>query len=166
MYDPDKVINIEQLLQELKTDDIYDSKGDVVYTMFVDEFYYDRNPMTGNTDNLLWKKFVNQPNREMHILCNTEYSQDRESSLTTSSIMISQRSIKTFYNENASGLKTAWGIETINETGKLTPPDDNPWNKGDLDKSNGRWNFSHKLIYEIRYGTNMFQRMWPLMETI
>lgn len=141
MYDPDKVINIEQLLQELKTDDIYDSKGDVVYTMFVDEFYYDRNPMTGNTDNLLWKKFVNQPNREMHILCNTEYSQDRESSLTTSSIMISQRSIKTFYNENASGLKTAWGIETINETGNLTPPDDNPWNKGDLDKSNGRWNF-------------------------
>ena len=45
---------------------------------------------------LAGKTFVNQENREMHILCNTQRSEDRESSLTTSSIMISQRSIKTF----------------------------------------------------------------------
>lgn len=142
-YKPKDVMDIAALLSELKEPGTYDSNGNAVYTMFVDEFYYQSNPMRdgAGTDASLWKKFVNQPNREMHILCNTEYSQDRESSLTTSSIMISQRSIKTFYNENASGLSTAWGIETINETGKLTPPDDNPWNRGNLDKSNGRWNF-------------------------
>ena len=58
---------------------------------FVDEFYYDGKP---------WKEFVNQANREMHILCKTQYSHDTESSLTTSSILLSQRSIKTFYDTN------------------------------------------------------------------
>ena len=78
----------------------------VRYTTFVDEFYYDGKP---------WKEFVNQANREMHILCKTQYSHDTESSLTTSSILLSQRSIKTFYDTNNKGLTTAWGVETINE---------------------------------------------------
>ncbi|RHR53959.1 DUF4906 domain-containing protein [Parabacteroides sp. AF17-28] len=141
-YNSEEVIDIKGLLEELKKDDIYDDRGEVVYTMFIDEFYYTSDPSGKNSSNQLWKKFVNQPNREMHILCNTAYSQDRESSLTTSSVMISQRSIKTFYNEDAgAGLKTAWGIETINETGKLTPPNSNPWDKNDLSTDNGRWNF-------------------------
>lgn len=65
----------------------------------------------------------------MHILCNTQFSEDKESSLTTSAVMVSQRSIKTFYNEKAgSDLKTAWGLETVNETGRLDKPNENPWN--------------------------------------
>lgn len=86
-------------------------KRKVIYTVFIDEFYYDEHPKTNEP--VSWKEFVNKPNREMHILCNTEYSPDKVSSLTTSSFMISQRSIKTFYNvDNTS---TAWGLETETE---------------------------------------------------
>lgn len=140
-YSVNNAIGIKELLEQLKDPTIYDSRGEVVYTMYIDEYYYTTNPITNSSERQLWKKFVNQPNREMHILCNTEYSQDRESSLTTSSIMISQRSIKTFYNEQADGLSTAWGIETINETGRLTPPKENPWDKKNFSTDNGRWNF-------------------------
>lgn len=55
--------------------------------------------------------------------------------------MVSQRSIKTFYNEKAgSDLKTAWGLETVNETGRLDKPDNNPWSTSNSAK-NGLWNF-------------------------
>ena len=147
-YNPKNVIYLDELLNELKVEKNYDTKNEIVYTMFIDEFYYDKDPRPDKSaSSTFWKEFVNVPNREMHILCNTNYSQDKESSLTTSSIMISQRSIKTFYNVGAAGLETAWGIETVNETGLLTPPDDNPWNYNDplkseyLSESNGRWNF-------------------------
>lgn len=74
-------------------------------------------------------------------MCNTQFSEDRESSLTTSAVMVSQRSIKTFYNEKAgSDLKTAWGLETVNETGRLDKPDNNPWSTSNSAK-NGLWNF-------------------------
>lgn len=117
----DKLLTIQNVLKDLsdhKDDNVNGSGNDfwtwdkkknayvVRYTTFVDEYYY---------NNKSWKTFVNQSNREMHILCKTQYSDDKESSLTTSSILISQRSIKTFYDTDNSGLNTAWGVETINE---------------------------------------------------
>lgn len=157
-FNPSKFITVDQLLIDLHTNNsVYDSDGNAVYTMYIDEYHYPCDPREGhygeytNTGKLtveasnkegttFWKEFVNQPNREMHILCNTQFSEDKESSLTTSAIMISQRSIKTFYNEKAAGLKTAWGLETINETGKIAPGDKNPWSTNNSSK-NGRWNF-------------------------
>lgn len=164
-YVPSKAITIDGLLEELHTTDetvesssVYDANGQAVYTMYIDEFYYPCDPRNGyygerdRNGNLtvqakakegtdFWKQFVNQPNREVHILCNTQFSEDRESSLTTSAVMVSQRSIKTFYNEKAgSDLKTAWGLETVNETGRLDKPNENPWNTSNSAK-NGLWNF-------------------------
>lgn len=82
-------------------------------TVFVDEFYYEVDPISGEAREGLWKEFVNQPNRLMHILCDNEKSFDRESSATGSVITLRQRSIQTPYNlENA---KTAWGCETVDE---------------------------------------------------
>ena len=132
---PSNAITIDELLKELHTTNetvgassVYDTNGQAVYTMYIDEFYYPCDPRNGHygerdgNGNLtaqakakegtdFWKQFVNQPNREVHILCNTQFSEDRESSLTTSAVMVSQRSIKTFYNEKAgSDLKTAWGV--------------------------------------------------------
>jgi len=162
---PSKAITIDGLLEELHTTDetvgsssVYDANGQAVYTMYIDEFYYPCDPRNGyygerdGNGNLtadakakegtdFWKQFVNQPNREVHILCNTQFSEDKESSLTTSAVMVSQRSIKTFYNEKAgSDLKTAWGLETVNETGRLDKPNENPWNTSNSAK-NGLWNF-------------------------
>jgi len=130
------ILTINQLLEELKVEANYDGNNEIVYTVFIDEYYY---------SNESWQTYVNAPNREMHILCNTGYSKDRESSLTTSSIMISQRSIKSVYNVNASGLTTAWGTESVNETGRLTPPKSNPWDRGNFSQSDGRWNFFSQL---------------------
>lgn len=162
---PSNAITIDELLKELHTTNetvgassVYDTNGQAVYTMYIDEFYYPCDPRNGHygerdgNGNLtaqakakegtdFWKQFVNQPNREVHILCNTQFSEDRESSLTTSAVMVSQRSIKTFYNEKAgSDLKTAWGLETVNETGRLDKPDNNPWSTSNSAK-NGLWNF-------------------------
>lgn len=85
-------------------------------TIFVDEFYYEVDPITGNEREGLWKEFVNQPNRLMHILCDNQESLDQASSSTGSIVTIRQRSIQTPYNINKEGLQDAWGCEVVDET--------------------------------------------------
>lgn len=122
-----KLQTIKEVLEDLNTHKndknsnrkYWDNNGKATYTIFVNEFYYDKEPASGSTTS--WKKFVNVKNRQMHILCNTKYSLDQQSSLTTSSILISQRSIKSIYNVENSSLETAWGIETVREETKQFP---------------------------------------------
>lgn len=138
-----KRINIKDLIKLLKAhkdkepskNSIYDSEGKASFTVFVDEFYYENEEMN-------WKKFVNVPNREMHILCDTRYSQDQESSLTTSNFLISQRSIKTFYDLD--NVATAWGVETIREGEMLKKGTISTTNAS---TTNGRWNMYNYLKY-------------------
>ncbi|WP_425883377.1 fimbrial protein [Parabacteroides sp. ASD2025] len=138
-----KRINIKDLIkllqahknEEPSATSIYDAEGKAAFTVFIDEFYYEDHASD-------WKEFVNVPNREMHILCDTRYSQDQESSLTTSNFLISQKSIKTFYDlDNAA---TAWGVETVREGEML--------NKGNINSrnaslTNGRWNMYDYMKY-------------------
>lgn len=88
----------------------------IYFTIFVDEFYYDAHPITGEVSADLWKQFVNKPNRIMHILCDSQMSLDGASSATGSVITLRQRSIQTPYNMNNDDLHTAWGCEIIDET--------------------------------------------------
>ena len=76
----------------------------------------------------------------MHILCDTKFSYDRESSLTKSNIMINQRSIKTIYNTKLSTLETAWGIETVSEDAKRIPTTGLGSTYKKETKTNGRFN--------------------------
>ena len=85
-------------------------------TIFVDEYYYEVDPITGNERLGLWKEFVNKPNRLMHILCDNQESLDEASSSTGSVVTIRQRSIQTPYNINKESLVNAWGCETVDET--------------------------------------------------
>lgn len=87
----------------------------IYVTVFVDEFYYEEDPITGEKDPQLWKRFVNQPNRLMHVLCDNKKSLDKASSSTGSVVTICQRSIQTPYNINDSDLASAWGCETEDE---------------------------------------------------
>lgn len=87
----------------------------IYVTVFVDEFYYEENPITGEKEPQLWKRFVNQPNRLMHVLCDNKKSLDKASSSTGSVVTICQRSIQTPYNINDSELVSAWGCETEDE---------------------------------------------------
>lgn len=121
----EKLQNVKSVLQDLYNNQssndntFWDKDEKVTYTVFINEFYYDEKP--GTTVEADWRDFVNCDNRQMHILCDTKYSLDEQSSLTTSNIMINQRSIKTIYNKNLtqSELPTAWGIETKSEDGLM-----------------------------------------------
>lgn len=85
-------------------------------TAFVDEYYYEEDPISGEKSPSLWKRFVNQPNRIMHLLCDTHFSADRESSTTGSVVTIRQRSIQSIFDPDAP-ITSAWGVETEDEAG-------------------------------------------------
>ena len=88
----------------------------IYVTVFVDEYYYEADPLNPeNAPQDLWKKFVNKPNRIIHILCESSISKDGDSSVTNSGLTIRQRSIQTPYNINNEGLLTAWGSESEDE---------------------------------------------------
>lgn len=100
-----------------------DTDPKITLTVFVDEYYYDENPITQEKRSDLWKWFVNQDDRKLHILCNSEKSKDMESSSTGSVVTIQQSSIQCVYNTDPSytDLKTAWGVENRDEDdGKMT----------------------------------------------
>lgn len=83
----------------------------IVVTAFVNEYYYELNPITGEYQKDLWKKFVNQPMRFMYILSEVKTSADGESRILGSSFTIQQKSIQTIYSIDNEELLSAWGAE-------------------------------------------------------
>lgn len=104
----------------------------VSLTVFVDEYYYEKHPITDEMKPDLWKTFVNAEDRKLHILCNSEKSKDLESSSTGSVVTIQQHSIQCIYNTDPSYtvLQTAWGVENQDEY-------DSRWDKYWSDTSGG-----------------------------
>lgn len=113
-------------------------------TVFVDEFYYDSDPLTGRVSPTLWKRFVNKDDRSVHILCSSEVSKDLESRATGSVVTIQQHAIQTIYNadENYTDLETAWGLESEDEfDGKWEYwPSSGSEDQGNTDNYNGLLN--------------------------
>ena len=152
-----KRYNIKELialLKDKKSEDVsenslYDSDGNAAFTVFIDEFYYDKNPLSNAS--VHWNTFVNGDNREMHILCDTEYSSDKESSLTTSNFLISQKPIRTFYDTKQT---TGWGVESVNERAYGEAKEDGRLrieNSSKIDSrsgSNGRYNMYKNIGYQ------------------
>ena len=122
------------------------AKGEYVIniTAFINEFHYDTHP-TENKE-ITWKDFVNQPNRLMHILCDTKSSLDGASSVTESIVTFRQRSIQSPYNLNKAEVTTAFGCEVVDETRDLNLPfyeNDNNYkgvNLGNNSNENGTYN--------------------------
>lgn len=116
-------VKLYHTFQELGGENTSDFDSDnpadakICVTVFVDEFYYDVNPITGVASQTLWKRFVNQPDRSLHILSNSSHSNDLESSATGSVITIRQKSIQCIYNTDSdyTVLQTAWGVEHVDE---------------------------------------------------
>ena len=94
---------------------IFDTDSLVRITAFVNEYYYETNPETGDIDPQLWRQFVNAKPREMHILSDAESSLDRKSDVISSSQSIIQQSIQTIYNIYAPELYSIWGTEHKDE---------------------------------------------------
>lgn len=102
--------------------------GVILVTAYVDEYYYEFDPREYKPTNVeevtslrpapnpeLWRQFVNKPPRELHILANTKYSQDRQSDVILANNSIIQQSIQTFYNIYSPSLTSLWGTEHLDE---------------------------------------------------
>lgn len=112
-------------------------------TAYVNEYYYETHPETGEVDKELWRKFVNAKPREMHILSDTKTSLDQKSDVITSSQSIIQQSIQTIYNVYDHELSSIWGTEHKDEMRELAG--EYGWGFGTPvatgnDKENGRQN--------------------------
>lgn len=135
-----------------------DTDPKITLTVFVDEYYYDENPITQEKRSDLWKWFVNQDDRKLHILCNSEKSKDMESSSTGSVVTIQQSSIQCVYNTDPSytDLKTAWGVENKDEfdgewTVYSSTDNANP-NRGNNKLLNGLYNSCKE--WELNFGVS------------
>ena len=138
-YDPDwdpytwtsgnsipKLIDVNQLVNLLydqnnrkynhqEEANLFDSANELSFTAFVDEFYYEVHPLTGELEPDLWREFINAKPRELHILSQAYYSKDLQSDVITSSHSIIQNSIQTFYNTYSPDLTSIWGTEHKDE---------------------------------------------------
>lgn len=100
-----------------KFTDTGDEDPKISVTVFVDEYYYDRNPVTGAVPDDLWKTFVNQPDRYIYILSKSGISRDEDSRMSLSVTAIQQHAIQSIFNTDRSvtSLKKAWGLERTDE---------------------------------------------------
>lgn len=108
------------------------------FTAFVNEYYYYKDPLTGDPLTT-WEKAINKKPREMIIAMSSDVSNDGNSSYSKIHSYISQLSIETFYNSGTE--LNGFGIETYNET-PLTINFGNSkcTNHNNLDDSKGRAN--------------------------
>ncbi len=120
------------------------SQAKINITAFVDEYYYDKNPVTGVSSPTLWKKFVNQDDRSLHILCNSQVSTDHESRATGSVVTIKQHAIQSIYNTaESSSVQSAWGIEYVDEFADEVYT----YNTGDSNDGNSAANSNENGLY-------------------
>ena len=155
----DKVLDIKGLAEKLSaykegTSDYFIVENDTVYVQaYVDEYFYEKNPVTGGAAS--WPEFVNQDNRVLIFNPSSATSADGNTTLYPDySFQISQRSIRTTYNTDAS--IEAFGIETWNETGRTAFG--TAASTSELDNSFG-WKNNKILLSGNAEGTNAGS--WP-----
>lgn len=124
-----KLLDVNQLVEYLKivkkrepdmNSLIPDNTDHICITSFVDEFIYVNDPTVPNAskDLTLWKRCVDQPDRELHIISEgKKYSADGNSSVTRSLYSFRQKAIRTIYNKDVAN--SAWGVESTMETERL-----------------------------------------------
>lgn len=127
LYDEESVNYSDDFAEDGITITRVRSGGSYVYyayfTGFVDEYYYTKYPATANghtAGDLVtkWSEFTNKDSRRMMISMNIQVSGDGNSTYSTAHTNILQRSIQTFYDDEAADM-TAFGMETFNETNAM-----------------------------------------------
>ncbi len=114
-----KIINGESISTDQKVENIwivqdgYNSRYYAYFTVFIDEYYYDKNPISGET--VAWGDFTRQNDRTMIIASSIESSTDGNSTYSKARTSFTQRSIQTFYNADADETINAMGVETYCE---------------------------------------------------
>lgn len=111
------------------------------FTVYVNEYTYEKRygeAGYGNEKGEVWKEYVNQPNRQAWFNVAQEISPDGHSVYFKSKYALTQKSIQTYYNIDASDCETALGVEHENEVFGMNLR----WtiDPANADPDNGRWN--------------------------
>lgn len=141
-YPNARLLDVNQLICRLQKEaadpyseifytDTEDGETKVAISVFVDEHLYFNHPLTNQpgdeTDNegnptyrSLWKLTTDKEDRQLHIIAEgSRISADGNSSLVNSTFTFKQRPISTIFNVDKEELKTAWGLESVMETGRM-----------------------------------------------
>lgn len=115
------------LFESLKAGEA-DNDGNMLLTVFIDEYCYDGNA---------WNTFANKAPRTMNLLCSRKVNAATGNKVTKAFISIVQQSIQTVYDSKSS---TAWGVESVNESEGLPYSEDGSKATGSDGFNNGRLN--------------------------
>lgn len=116
--------------EDISTNDegiIVSSDNKVYFTAFVNEYYYDKNPLNG--ESVSWATFTRQNDRTMTIASDMNISPDGHSIYAKARTSISQRSIQTFYNASVADKVNAIGLETYCENSPFSEYNVGLWNR-------------------------------------
>lgn len=167
LYDGESVSTSDFAEDGITITRVLSGGSDVYYayfTGFVDEYYYTKYPVTANGHTAgetvaKWSEFTNKDPRRMMISMNIQVSGDGNSTYSTAHTNILQRSIQTFYDDEAADM-TAFGMETFNETNAMVYQSGSrgnlsyPANTSDYSDTDGRSN-TKKLL-----GLEQYTRNW------
>lgn len=163
-YPEARLLDVNQLIRRLQQEaanedssiffkDPEDGEEKVAITVFVDEHLYFNHPLTnqpGDENRSLWKLTTDKEDRQLHIIAQgAQISPDGNSSVVNSTFTFKQRPISTIFNVDKNELQTAWGLESVMETGRLSCGLDGLNIQEDTDTQNGRLN-----TLDIILGTN------------
>lgn len=157
-YPNARLLDIHQLCVRLKEERLQGTNVPLPITVFVDEYLYFKHPITGdeNGGRSLWKLTTDKEERTLHLIVeDASLSQDGNSSKVTAQYSFKQRSIQTVFNPDKDELETAWGLESVMETGRLSPKGVQSGNS----TLNGREN-TLKCILGVNYKTAPNKVYW------
>lgn len=132
-YPNARLLDVNQLIRRLQRE-AADENSTIFYTdtdgekkvaisVFVDEHLYFNHPLTnqpGEENRSLWKLTTDKEDRQLHIIAQgSKISPDGNSSVVNSTFTFKQRPISTIFNVDKPELKTAWGLESVMETGRM-----------------------------------------------
>ncbi len=111
------MLDVDQLVEVLKRcktkNKLFDKKGNITFTVYVKENYYDYDVTTASSgfEKMLWQKFVNTNKRVLSIISGYTQSDDKESSRAEAQVSFRQATIQTMYNTEGDGEFSGFGSQ-------------------------------------------------------
>lgn len=152
-----KLMNVYELYHELyklvdESDtttswlaDYVNDKGIIYFMAFVNEYFYDVDPLDGGATD--WTEFANAKPRSMYMLQNPDKSTDGNSTYATVLCAFEQKSIQTMFKKD--GSVNAYGIEWYDETANANLKNFT----GGVDNTNGYSNYFGSLVTGTTWNT-------------
>ena len=145
------------ITQEASKRHIIYNNGTVRFTAFIDENYYQLNPLDETTV-VGWDAFTRQNDRSMLIASNIEVSEDGKSMYAMARTAFVQRSIQTFYNAANADDTNAMGLETYCENKPMATL--SSWENGNVGTSTtDGWANMESLIWNNNMQWNGYLRI-------